>query len=92
MIALTPQEEADALARTQALADALAAANSPAQIEAECVAALTNGGASRIDLQRLVLACQVSSLARDLGKAPGQLTAQELAAERARVAAIYKAL
>lgn len=59
--------------------------------EAVCQNAL-GGGDSRIDMRRLLKAKFISDLAWRLGKAPGSLTAQELLAERNRIAAIYKNL
>ena len=72
----------------------IAAADAPptqAELENDALAAL-NGGSGRIDLQKLLKALVISSLAHRLGKPPGQLTAAELLAERTRIAAIYKAL
>mgnify|MGYP001573017171 CR=1 FL=1 len=58
--------------------------------EAQCIAALNVGGA--IDVLRVLKAKALSDEAYRLGKPPGQLTAQELAAMRQRIANIYKAL
>ncbi len=59
--------------------------------EAECAAWL-NGGGSAPDLRRVLKAKMISDLAFRLGKAPGALTSGEIAAERNRIAAIYKAI
>lgn len=77
----------------QAVMDAFDPNGSPSaeDREAECLAAL-NGGATNIDLQKLIKAKAISDEAYRLGKPPGQLTAQELTALRSRIANIYKAL
>jgi hypothetical protein len=64
----------------------------PEELEAEVVTLLNGGDGPRIDWRKLIKAKFISDLAFRLGKAPGQLTNQELAAERNRIAAIYKAL
>lgn len=61
------------------------------ELEEHCRLAL-NGGHSSIDLRKLLKAKFISDLAWRLGKPPAQLTAQELTAERNRIAAIYKAI
>lgn len=63
----------------------------PEELEADALAAL-NGGAKRVDMMKLLKAKFISDLAWRLGKAPGTLTALEIAAERQRIANIYKAL
>lgn len=61
------------------------------ELEANALSAL-NGGTKLIDLVKLIKAKVISDLAFRLGVAPGSLTAQQLLNERARIAAIYKAL
>lgn len=62
-----------------------------AEVEAAALAAL-NGGGMAIDIVKLLKAKFVSDLAFRLSVAPGALTALQLQNERARIAAIYKAL
>lgn len=62
-----------------------------AELEADCVAALSGGTAS-VDPGKVIKAKFISDLAFRLGKAPGALTNGELTAERNRIAAIYKTL
>lgn len=81
-----------AQAEVEAVHAAIVARPSAEELEAEVVALLNGGDGPRVDWRRLMKAKFISDLAHRLGKAPGQLTAQELAAERSRVAAIYKAL
>lgn len=64
---------------------------SATDLENDCLAAL-NGGAARIDVQKLMKAKVVSDLAFRLGVAPGALTVAQILAERTRLATIYKAL
>lgn len=64
----------------------------PEEIEAEVVAMLNGGIGPNIDWRKLLKAKFISDLAFRLGKPPGALTAQELSAERNRIAAIYKNL
>lgn len=61
-------------------------------LEAEVQALLNGGAALHVDMGRLLKAKFVSDLAHRLAKPPAQLTANELQAERNRIAAIYKAL
>lgn len=60
------------------------------EIESQCQGYLNGGGS--VDERRLAKAKMISDLAFRLGKPPAQLTAQELLAERNRIAAIYKNL
>lgn len=90
-VPLTPQEEADAAAAFAAEQAANAIEADPATKEAACIAAL-NGGGTKIDLRKVIIAKAVSDEAYRLGKAPGALTGPELVALRQRIANIYKAL
>lgn len=63
----------------------------PDELEAAALAAL-NGGGGLIDLGKLLKAKFISDLAFRLGVAPIALTPAQLAAERQRIANIYKAL
>lgn len=62
------------------------------ELGAEVIAALNGGAHRNLDPYKLLKAKFISDLAHRLGKAPGALTGAELAAERNRIAAIYKAL
>lgn len=60
---------------------------------AATVAARTDAAAGAvIDTQKALMAVALSGLARALSKSPAALTPAEIAAERARIVAIYKAL
>lgn len=63
----------------------------PDDREAEALSAL-NGGGGAVDVLKLFKAKVISDEAYRLGKSPAQLTGQELAALRSRIATIYKNL
>lgn len=89
-IQLTPEEEADALARTAA--EIARQPNSDSH-EAACVSFLGSGSVpGHFNLRKAFIAKAVSDEAYRLGKNPGALTGAELQALRNRIANIYKAL
>lgn len=88
--AATPQQRTAAQAVIDAF-DVNAAYPSAQQLEDACKAAF-NAGGGNVDLFKLVKALAIDREAYRLGKAPGALTAGELASLRDRIAAIYKAL
>lgn len=64
----------------------------PDEIEAEVQSVLAGQAPTNVDAFKLLKAKMISDLAFRLGVAPGALTGAQLGAERARIAAIYKAL
>lgn len=62
------------------------------ELAADVEGLLDSGSGPRISWPKLFKAKVISELAFRLGKPPAQLTAQEFATERDRIAAIYKAL
>lgn len=68
------------------------AAKSAGEIAAGQTAVIDADAAQQFDGAKMLKAKGLSDLAWRLGKAPGALTPAEIAAERTRIIAIYKAL